>query len=132
MVHRPCRQRRPLRAAAPAHAGRRRLAGRPAAGRHHIRPSPRAGHLQWFCMKLGRIFGEAVGLREAASIVFALAALLPLMLAVLALHRTGALWTFEAEAPVLLALVTAMIGFMVFRLMVDRVARLAGLLVGPA
>src|SRR5205085_9309335 len=94
-------------------------------GRHHIRPSRLAGHLQWFCMKLGRIFGEAVGLREAASIVFALTALLPLLLAVLALHRTGALWTFEAETAVLLAVATAVIGFMVFRVMVDRVARLA-------
>jgi len=83
-------------------------------------------------MKLGRLFGEAVGLREAASIVFALTALLPLLLAVLALHRTGALWTFEAETAVLLAVATAVIGFMVFRVMVDRVARLAGSLAGRA
>jgi len=81
-------------------------------------------------MKLGRIFGDAVGLREAASIVFALAALLPLLLTVLALHRSGALWSFEAEAMVLVALATAVIGFIVFRVMVDRVVRLAGSLVG--
>jgi len=81
-------------------------------------------------MKLGRIFGDAVGLREAASIVFALAALLPLLVTVLALHRSGALWSFEAEAMVLVALATAVIGFIVFRVMVDRVVRLAGSLVG--
>ena len=82
-------------------------------------------------MKIGRVFGEAVGLREAASIVFALTALLPLLLAVLTLHRSGALWTFEAEAVVLVALATAVIGFMVFRIMVDRVARFAGSLAAP-
>src|SRR5438552_2785270 len=70
-------------------------------------------------------------LREAASVVFALTALLPLLLAVLVLHRTGALWTFEAEIAVLLALTVAVLGFVVFRLMVDRVAGLASALAGP-
>src|SRR5437763_13745014 len=120
MVHCPRRQRRPVRAPAPARAGRPRLAA-PRVRASSYPPSRRAGHLQWFCMKLGRIFGDAVGLREAASIVFALAALLPLLVTVLALHRSGALWSFEAEAMVLVALATAVIGFIVFRVMIDRV-----------
>jgi signal transduction histidine kinase len=82
-------------------------------------------------MKLGRIFTGSVGLREAASVVFALTALLPLLLAVFVLHRTGALWTFEAQVTVLLAVTVAVLGFVVFRLMMDRVASLAGALVGP-
>jgi len=82
-------------------------------------------------MKPARIFAGSVGLREAASVVFALTALLPLLLAVLVLHRTGALWTFEAEIAVLLALTVAVLGFVVFRLMVDRVAGLASALAGP-
>src|SRR5207249_2515419 len=49
----------------------------------------------------------------------------------LVLHRTGALWTFEAEIAVLLALTVAVLGFVVFRLMVDRVAGLASALAGP-
>jgi len=76
-------------------------------------------------MKVGRIFAGSVGLREAASVVFALSALLPLLLTVFVLHRTNALWTFEAQIAVLLALIVAVLGFVVFRQMVDRVARLA-------
>ncbi|HEV8586779.1 MAG TPA: ATP-binding protein [Methylomirabilota bacterium] len=82
-------------------------------------------------MKLDRLFGGTVGLREAASIVFALVALLPLLLAVFVMHRSGALWTFEAQVAVLLALTVAVLGFVVFRMMVDRVARLAGALARP-
>jgi signal transduction histidine kinase len=81
-------------------------------------------------MKPAGIFSGSVGLREAASIVFALAALLPLLLAVFVLHRSGALWTFEAQVVVLLAVAVAVLGFVVFRLMVDRIARLAGALTG--
>jgi signal transduction histidine kinase len=73
----------------------------------------------------------SVGLREAASIVFALAALLPLLVVVFVLHRSGALWTFEAQVAVLLAVTVAVLGFVVFRLLVDRVARLAGSLALP-
>src|SRR2546423_3496521 len=132
MVHRPRRQRRPVRAPAPARSGRPRLAAPIRVRGSSYPPSRGAGHLQWFCMRRGRIFGDAVGLREAASIVFALAALLPLLVPVLALHRSGALWSFEAEAMVLVALATAVIGFIVFRVMVDRVLRLASSLVGAA
>ena len=77
-------------------------------------------------MNSGRI--GSIGLREAASIVFALAALLPLMLAVFVLHRGGGLWTLEAQVAVLLALTVAVLGFVVFRSLVDRVAGLAGAL----
>jgi signal transduction histidine kinase len=82
-------------------------------------------------MKLARIFSGSVGLREAASVVFALAALLPLLLVVFVLHRSGALWTLEAQLSVLLAVGVAVLGFVVFRLLVDRVARLAGTLALP-
>jgi signal transduction histidine kinase len=82
-------------------------------------------------MKSAPHSGGGVGLREAASVVFALATLLPLLLVVLVLHRSGALWTFEAQISVLLAVTLAVLGFVVFRLMVGRVAQLAGALVGP-
>jgi signal transduction histidine kinase len=76
------------------------------------------------------VFAGNIGLREAASIVFALAALLPLLLAVFVLHRNGALGSFEAQAAILLAVAVAVLGFIVFRTMVDRIAGLAGALVG--
>jgi signal transduction histidine kinase len=79
-------------------------------------------------MRGARIFAGSVGLREAASIVFALSALLPLLLTVFVLHRSGALWTFEAQVAILLAVTVAVLGFVVFRQLVDRVARLAGAL----
>jgi signal transduction histidine kinase len=77
-------------------------------------------------MNSGRIGG--IGLREAASIVFALTALLPLLLAVFVLHRGGALWALDAQVAVLLAVAVAVLGFVVFRSLVDRVAGLAGAL----
>ena len=82
-------------------------------------------------MKSANSPAGGVGLREAASVVFALATLLPLLLVVLVLHRSGALWSFEAQISVLLAVTLAVLGFIVFRLMVGRVAQLAGALVGP-
>src|SRR5262245_35909140 len=81
-------------------------------------------------MKRSEVFADTIGLREAASIVFALTALLPLLVAVFVLHRSGALWTFEAQAAILLAVAVAVLGFLVFRLMVDRVAGLAGAIMG--
>ena len=77
-------------------------------------------------MNSSRIGG--IGLREAASIVFALTALLPLLLAVFVLHRGGGLWALEAQVAVLLAVIVAVLGFVVFRSLVDRVAGLAGAL----
>src|SRR6266540_269277 len=59
-------------------------------------------------MKFRRRIARAMTLREAASVVFGLAALLPIMLLV-----------------ALLALVVSLLGFVVFRRMVDQVARLA-------
>ena len=82
-------------------------------------------------MKSAHSPAGSVGVREAASVVFALATLLPLLLVVLVLHRSGALWSFEAQIAVLLAVTLAVLGFVVFRLMVGRVAQLAGALLGP-
>src|SRR5437667_458827 len=111
--------------------GEERGAGDARHDRHLTSACGRRPHLQWFRMKPARIFAGSVGLREAASVVYELTALLPLLLADLVLHRTGALWTFEAEIAVLLALTVAVLGFVVFRLMVDRVAGLASALAGP-
>src|SRR5258708_20285005 len=82
-------------------------------------------------MKSAQSAAGGVGLRQAASVVLARATLLPLLLVVLVLHRSGALWSFEAQISVLLAVTLAVLGFVVFRLMVGRVAQLAGALVGP-
>ena len=83
-------------------------------------------------MKMSRVFASSLGLREAASVVFALASLIPLLLAVLVIHRSGTLRSFEAQVVVLVAVAVAVLGFVVFRLLVDRVIGLAGALTRSA
>src|SRR5712692_8092291 len=73
-----------------------------------------------------------MSLREAASVVFGLAALLPIMLLVALLSRYDILRHTDALLFVLLALVVSVLGFVVFRRMVDQVARLAQGLQAPA
>jgi signal transduction histidine kinase/CheY-like chemotaxis protein len=64
-------------------------------------------------------------LREAASWVFALAALLPVLLLVWILSYFDLLGRLEAQLGLVLALVVAFLGFVVFRQMVDQITNLA-------
>src|SRR5712691_1168451 len=83
-------------------------------------------------MRFRRRVARAMSLREAASVVFGLAALLPIMLLVALLSRYDILRHTDALLFVLLALVVSVLGFVVFRRMVDQVARLAQGLQAPA
>ncbi|HEX2439298.1 MAG TPA: ATP-binding protein [Methylomirabilota bacterium] len=62
------------------------------------------------------------GLRRAADSIFALISLLPLMLFVFFMWHFGRLSETMAQVGVLLALVIALLGFVIFRQMVDRIS----------
>jgi signal transduction histidine kinase len=64
-------------------------------------------------------------IKEAASIVFALVALLPLLLLASLLARANLLDRTEAQVGLALALLVAILGFVVFRRMLGQVTRLA-------
>jgi signal transduction histidine kinase len=64
-------------------------------------------------------------IREAASVVFALVALLPLLLLASLLARANLLDRAEAQVGLALALLVAILGFVVFRRMLGQVTRLA-------
>jgi signal transduction histidine kinase len=66
-----------------------------------------------------------MSLREAASVVFALVALLPILLFVYLLSRHELLHSTEAQLGLLAAVAVSILGFLVFRTMVDQIAQLA-------
>jgi signal transduction histidine kinase len=66
-----------------------------------------------------------MSLREAASVVFALVALLPILLFVYLLSRHELLHSTEAQLGLLAAVAVSILGFLVFRKMVDQIAQLA-------
>ncbi len=66
-----------------------------------------------------------MNLRKAASIIFALAALLPMLAMLPVLRRSGVLTTLEAQVSLLLALLLAILGFVVLRRMVGQIEHLA-------
>jgi signal transduction histidine kinase len=63
--------------------------------------------------------------REAASVVFALAAVLPILLSVYLLAHANLLERIDVQVGLLSALVVSFLGFLVFRRMVGQIARLA-------
>src|SRR5215468_477274 len=75
---------------------------------------------------------RTVSLREAASVVFALVALLPILLFVYLLSRAGLLHSTEAQVGLLAALVVSGLGFVVFRKMVSQISLLAKGFLAPA
>lgn len=75
--------------------------------------------------------GRTIRLRDAASVVFALVAILPILLLVYLLSRADLLKHPEAQLGVFLALVVSVGGFLVFRRMTDQIARLAEGLQSP-
>jgi signal transduction histidine kinase/CheY-like chemotaxis protein len=66
-----------------------------------------------------------MSLREAAAVIFVLVALLPLLLFVAFLSVSELITRTEAQFAAFMALVIACLGFVVFRRLVDQIARLA-------
>jgi signal transduction histidine kinase len=73
-----------------------------------------------------------MSLREAASVVFALVALLPILLFVYLLSRHELLHNTEAQLGLLAAVGVSILGFLVFRKMVDQIAQLAQGFLAPS
>lgn len=82
-------------------------------------------------MRPGSFFSETIGLRRAAAIIFTLAALLPLLALLPVLRESGALWTLETQISLLLSLLLAVLGFVVLRMMVGQITRLAAAVTVP-
>lgn len=76
-------------------------------------------------MKLSGFVSRTMNLREAAAVIFVLVALLPLLLFVAFLSVSNLLSKTEAQFAAFMALIIACLGFVVFRRMVDQIARLA-------
>jgi signal transduction histidine kinase/CheY-like chemotaxis protein len=76
-------------------------------------------------MKLPGFVSRAMSLREAAAVIFVLVALLPLLLFVAVISASGLISKTEAQFAAFMALIIACLGFVVFRRMVDQIARLA-------
>ena len=72
-----------------------------------------------------------MNLRKAASIIFALAALLPLLAMLPVLRQSGVLDTIEGQVSLLGALLLAVLGFVVLRRMVGQIASLASAVTAP-
>jgi signal transduction histidine kinase len=75
---------------------------------------------------------RSMSLREAASVVFALVALLPILLFVYMLSRLNMLHSTEAQLGLLAALVVSVLGFVVFRRMMGQISLLAQGFLKPA
>src|SRR6266481_3293258 len=76
-------------------------------------------------MRLPGFVSRAMSLREAAAVIFVLVALLPLLLFVAFLSVSELITRTEAQFAAFMALVIACLGFVVFRRLVDQIARLA-------
>ena len=68
---------------------------------------------------------RSMSLREAASVVFALVALLPILLMVYLMSRHELMRSGEAQIGLLAAVAVSVLGFLVFRRMMDQIAALA-------
>jgi signal transduction histidine kinase/HAMP domain-containing protein len=73
-----------------------------------------------------------VNLRQATAIIFALVAVVPLMLFVFFLSGAGALLRTEVQLGLLCALALVVLGYIIFMRMVERISRLAFALNAPA
>ena len=74
---------------------------------------------------------KTINLRKAASIIFALAAVLPLLALLPVLRDSGVLTTTEGQVSLLGALLLAVLGFVVLRRMVGQIASLASAVSAP-
>src|SRR5437016_6468562 len=76
-------------------------------------------------MRLRGFVSKAMSLREAAAVIFVLVAVLPLMLFVAFLSVSDLITKTEAQFAAFMAVIIACLGFVVFRRLVDQLARLA-------
>src|SRR6266496_208609 len=76
-------------------------------------------------MRLPGFVSRAMSLREAAAVIFVLVALLPLLLFVAFLSVSELITRTEAQFAAFMAVIIACLGFVVFRRLVDQIARLA-------
>ncbi len=83
-------------------------------------------------MKKGQRRPRSMSLREAASVVFALSALLPILLFVYLFSRHDLLRNTEAQVGLLAAVAMSILGFVVFRRMMAQISLLAQGFLAPA
>jgi len=83
-------------------------------------------------VKLERLLSQTVGLRRATSIIFALVAVLPMLAVLPVLRSAGLLASTHTQIALLLAVVLAVLGFVILRRLTDEIAKLADGLVQPA
>src|ERR1700758_1026578 len=76
-------------------------------------------------MPLLRFVSKAMSLREGPPVIFVLVAVLPLMLFVAFLSVSDLISKTEAQFASFMAVIIACLGFVVFRRLVDQIARLA-------
>src|SRR5512144_172345 len=76
-------------------------------------------------MRKTRHRSRSMSLREAASVVFALVAMLPILLLVYLLSRHDLMRSSEAQIGLLAAVGVSVLGFVVFRRMMDQISALA-------
>src|SRR5882762_2579899 len=76
-------------------------------------------------MKLRGFVSKAMSLREAAAVIFVLVAVLPLMLFVAFLSVSDLISKTEAQFAAFMAVIIACLGYVVFRRLMDQIARLA-------
>src|SRR5713101_4247304 len=76
-------------------------------------------------MRLPGFVSKAMSIREAAAVIFVLVAVLPLMLFVAFLSVSDLITKTAAQFASFMALIIACLGFVVFRRLVDQIARLA-------
>ena len=82
-------------------------------------------------MKVWRLISKTVSLREAASAIFGISTLLPILLLVSFLSRHNLLGKLEAQLSLLAAVALAAFGFVTLRRMVDRISTLVNALGAP-
>jgi len=82
-------------------------------------------------MKVWRLISKTVSLREAASAIFGISTLLPILLLVSFLSRHNLLGKLEAQLSLLAAVALAVFGFVALRRMVDRISTLVNALGAP-
>lgn len=82
-------------------------------------------------MNLWRFISNTLSLREAASVIFGISTLLPILLLVAFLSRHDLLGKLEAQLSLLAAVALAVFGFVTLRRMVDRISTLVSALGTP-
>ncbi len=86
---------------------------------------PLARNPRWQIVRRPRRLRRTVGLREAAATIFALTAILPVLVFLSLLNHFELVRKPDAQVGLLMALLVAILGFIVFRGLVDQIARMA-------